>query len=90
MWKLYSEWCQIRRNLSAIHICIRQYRAKLLCVNKVEGVENRRHPPKSVSYGEGIVQGVAKVTQTRTLWFLVRVQVGPPNYSIKHKAFSAS
>jgi len=44
-----------------------------------ERVETKRHPPKlSNQYGEDIVQGVVKATQTRILWSLVRVQVGPP------------
>ena len=44
-----------------------------------EGVETRRHPPKFwKEYGEGIVQGVMKITQTGILWSQVQVLVGPP------------
>ena len=58
-----------------------QRRAKLQVETLVEGVETRRHPPKcSNTYGEGIVQGVAKVTQTRIRWLGVQV---PPEAPIK-------
>ena len=47
--------------------------------NYFERVETRRHPPKSSNrYGEGIVQGVVKATQTGILWSQVQVLVGPP------------
>ncbi len=50
-----------------------------LAINRFEGVETRRHPPKfSNEYGEGIVQGVRKLTQTGILWSQVQVLVGPP------------
>ena len=69
-------WCQIRRKLSR-KIC--QRRAKLQYESAVEGVETRRHPPKFRNeYGEGIVQGVVKATQTGILWSQVQVLVGPP------------
>ncbi|ANJ00280.1 hypothetical protein A8O14_09455 [Polynucleobacter wuianus] len=47
--------------------------------NYFERVETRRHPPKFRNeYGEGIVQGVRKLTQTGILWSQVQVLVGPP------------
>ena len=47
--------------------------------NYFERVETRRHPPKFRNeYGEGIVQGVVKATQTGILWSQVQVLVGPP------------
>ena len=52
-----------------------------LAINRFEGVETRRHPPKfsnEFEYGEGIVQGVGKLTQTGILWSQVQVLVGPP------------
>jgi len=50
-----------------------------LAINRFEGVETRRHPPKFRNeYGEGIVQGVMKVAQTGILWSQVQVLVGPP------------
>ena len=33
---------------------------------------------KIITYGEGIVQGVVKATQTGILWSQVQVLVGPP------------
>ena len=35
-------------------------------------------PTYGASYGEGLVQGVVKATQTGILWSQVQVLVGPP------------
>ena len=91
-WKLCKGWCQIRRNLKSfkrIGVFVVKYtnrfkriwqrRAKLQHESVVERVETRRHPSKSSNgYDEGIVQGVAKATQTGILWSQVQVLVGPP------------
>jgi len=34
-------------------------------------------PTYGASYGEGLVQGVVKATQTGIPWSLVRIQAGP-------------
>ena len=55
----------------------------------VERVETRRHPPKAIvngCYGEGIVQGGGKPSQTRIRWYCVRLTEGPPIHNItKHR-----